>query len=114
MTETPDLDQHPIVTKLRAWKPEAIAETLFFRGETTLIVPREWLRRVADYLASEPDLVADEPDVEADEPAAVADVPADDPVPASVSSPRPESPTTVLVSSIQMGQQPARVVARDE
>jgi hypothetical protein len=56
VTETPDLDQHPIVTKLRAWKPEAIAEALFFRGETTLVVPREWLRRVADYLASEPDL----------------------------------------------------------
>jgi len=56
VTETPDLDQHPIVKKLRAWEPEAIAETLSFRGETTLVVPREWLRRVAEFLASEPDL----------------------------------------------------------
>jgi NADH-quinone oxidoreductase subunit C len=56
VTETPDLDQNPIVAKLRAWEPEAIAEALFFRGETTLVVPRERLRRVAEYLASEPDL----------------------------------------------------------
>jgi NADH-quinone oxidoreductase subunit C len=56
VTETPDLDQHPIVTKLRAWEPEAIAEAVYFRGETTLVVPREWLVRVAKYLATGPDL----------------------------------------------------------
>jgi NADH-quinone oxidoreductase subunit C len=56
VTETDDLDQHPIVKKCRAWEPEAIAETLRFRGETTLVVARERLRRVAEFLASEPDL----------------------------------------------------------
>jgi NADH-quinone oxidoreductase subunit C len=55
VTETPDLDQNPIVTKLRAWDAEAIAEALYFRGETTVVVPRARLLRVAEYLAAQPD-----------------------------------------------------------
>jgi NADH-quinone oxidoreductase subunit C len=56
VTDTPDLDQNPIVSKLRAWDAGAIAETLSFRGETTVVVPRERLRGVAEFLASETDL----------------------------------------------------------
>ena len=36
VTETPDLEQNPIIAKIRAWRPEAIAELISFRGELTL------------------------------------------------------------------------------
>ena len=50
-------DNNPVVRKLREWDPRAIAEVREFRGETTVVVPREHLRRVAQYLASEPSLL---------------------------------------------------------
>ena len=45
-----------VVQKLREWDAQSVAEVIEFRGETTVIVPREYLRRAADYLASEPSL----------------------------------------------------------
>ena len=56
MTETPDLEQNPIVARIRAWRPEAIAELISFRGELTVVVPREHLRPLAEFLAREADL----------------------------------------------------------
>jgi NADH-quinone oxidoreductase subunit C len=53
VAESLDLEQNPIVTKLRAWDAQAIAEVHSFRGELTVVVPRGHLRRVADYLRSE-------------------------------------------------------------
>jgi len=50
-------DNNPVVRKLREWDARAIAEVMEFRGETTVVVPREHLRRVAQYLASEPSLL---------------------------------------------------------
>ena len=50
-------DNNPVVRKLREWDARAIAEVREFRGETTVVVPREHLRRVAQYLASEPSLL---------------------------------------------------------
>jgi NADH-quinone oxidoreductase subunit C len=44
------------VQKLREWDAQAVAEVKEFRGETTVVVPREQLRRVGEYLASEPSL----------------------------------------------------------
>ena len=49
-------DKLPVVRKLREWDAQAIAEVTQFRGEVTLVVPRERLCRVAQYLASEPAL----------------------------------------------------------
>jgi NADH-quinone oxidoreductase subunit C len=49
-------DKNPAVHKLREWDAQAVAEVIEFRGETTVVVPREHLRRAADYLASEPTL----------------------------------------------------------
>jgi NADH-quinone oxidoreductase subunit C len=49
-------DKNPVVHKLREWDAQAVAEVIDFRGETTVIVPREHLLRVAEYLASEPSL----------------------------------------------------------
>ncbi len=56
VTETADLEPNPIVSKLRERKPRAVAEVIVFRGETTIVVPREFLRDVAEYLLGEPDL----------------------------------------------------------
>ncbi len=55
MTETPDHDQNPIVRELRAWEPQAVAEICTFQGELTIVVPREHLRRAAEFLRSDPE-----------------------------------------------------------
>jgi len=44
------------VQKLRDWDPQAVAEVIEFRGETTVVVPAQALLRVAENLASEPSL----------------------------------------------------------
>jgi len=48
--------KNPVVQKLREWDAQAVADVIEFRGETTVVVPREHLRRVAEFLASEPSL----------------------------------------------------------
>ena len=42
--------------KLREWDRGAVAEVIEFRGETTVVVPRQHLLRMAEYLAAEPSL----------------------------------------------------------
>jgi NADH-quinone oxidoreductase subunit C len=42
--------------KLRAWDPEAVTQTIEFRGELTLVVPGGRLRRIMEYLQTEPSL----------------------------------------------------------
>lgn len=37
-----------VVEHLRAWNPKAVAEVIQFRGETTVVVPRELLRGAAE------------------------------------------------------------------
>lgn len=49
-------DKNPVVHKLREWDAQAVAEVIEFRGETTVVLPREHLLRAAEYLASEPSL----------------------------------------------------------
>lgn len=56
MTETPNLDLDPTVAKIRAWRPAAIVELSEFRGETTVVVPREHLRPLAEFLARDAEL----------------------------------------------------------
>ena len=56
MTETADLDPNPIVGKLRDWEPRAVAEVITFRGETTIVVPREYLKRTAERLTDDSSL----------------------------------------------------------
>jgi NADH-quinone oxidoreductase subunit C len=46
----------PVVQKLREWDAQAVAEVIEFRGEVTVVVPREHLRRAAEFLAAEPSL----------------------------------------------------------
>ena len=53
---TPEQSQSPVEQKLRAWDPQAISQTIEFRGELTLVVPAERLRRTMGYLQTEPGL----------------------------------------------------------
>lgn len=50
------MENSAIVLRLREWDGHAIAEALEFRGELTLIIPREHLVRVSEFLCAEPDL----------------------------------------------------------
>jgi NADH-quinone oxidoreductase subunit C len=53
VTETPDLEQNPIIVKIRGWRPQAIVELSAFRGELTVVVNRENLRPLAEFLRSD-------------------------------------------------------------
>jgi len=45
------------VQALRNWDPQVVAEVIDFRGETTVVVPRQHLVRVSEYLAGQPGLL---------------------------------------------------------
>ena len=53
MTDTPDLEQNPIVAKIRDWRPEAIAELISFRGELTIVIYREHIRPLCEFLRAD-------------------------------------------------------------
>lgn len=47
MTETSSQNANVVAEQLRSWNAKAVAEVLEFRGETTIVVPRELLRATA-------------------------------------------------------------------
>lgn len=49
-------EKNPTIRKLKEWDAQAVSEVIEFRGETTVVVPREHFRRAAEYLAAEPSL----------------------------------------------------------
>ena len=53
MTETPDLEQNPIIAIIRGWRPEAVAAVNSFRGELTIVIYREHLLPLAGFLNSD-------------------------------------------------------------
>ena len=48
MTESPSQKASVVAEHLRSWNSKAVAEVLQFRGETTIVVPREFLRAAAE------------------------------------------------------------------
>jgi NADH-quinone oxidoreductase subunit C len=48
--------RHAVVQKLREWNPAAVAEVAEFRGETTVVVPREHLLAAAEFLCNDAEL----------------------------------------------------------
>jgi NADH-quinone oxidoreductase subunit C len=56
VTETPDLENNHIIAKIRAWRPETIAELISFRGEITVVVRRDHLLPLAEFMRDTPDL----------------------------------------------------------
>jgi NADH-quinone oxidoreductase subunit C len=51
-----ETQEHPVVPKLRSWDPQAVAEVIDSKGETTVVVPKEHIRRAAEFLATEPSI----------------------------------------------------------
>jgi NADH-quinone oxidoreductase subunit C len=54
--ESQELDKNPVVHKLKTWNAAAVSDVSEFRGETTVVVPREHLLGAAEFLATEPSL----------------------------------------------------------
>ena len=48
VTDSTSQSANVVVEHLRAWNPRAVAEVIQFRGETTIVVPRELLRGAAE------------------------------------------------------------------
>ena len=47
MTESSSQSANVVAEHLRSWNPKAVAEVIEFRGETTIVVPRELIRAAA-------------------------------------------------------------------
>jgi NADH-quinone oxidoreductase subunit C len=56
MGEAQERPESAIVRRLREWDAAAVAEAKEFRGEWTVVVPREHLRRACEFLRSDPEL----------------------------------------------------------
>ncbi|HLZ92790.1 MAG TPA: NADH-quinone oxidoreductase subunit C [Candidatus Acidoferrum sp.] len=56
MAENGNQDTNVVVERLRKWSPNAVSEVLEFRGETTIVVPRNVLREVAERCRADKDL----------------------------------------------------------
>jgi NADH-quinone oxidoreductase subunit C len=54
--EPQELSKNPAVLKLKEWNSSAVAEVVEFRGETTVVVPRQHLLGVVELLAGDPAL----------------------------------------------------------
>ena len=51
-----EIDKISPVRKLQEWDARTVAEVIESRGETTIVIAREHLAKVAEYLATEPSL----------------------------------------------------------
>ena len=56
MADAQDIENNPTIRKLKGWDPHAIAESILFRGEMTLLIPREHLVRIAEFVRSDGEL----------------------------------------------------------
>jgi NADH-quinone oxidoreductase subunit C len=54
--DSQEISKNPVAEKLKAWDSRAVAGLMEFRGEVTLVVLREHLLPVAEYMAKEPSL----------------------------------------------------------
>jgi NADH-quinone oxidoreductase subunit C len=46
-------EKSAVVRKLKEWDPQAVTEVIEFRGETTVVIPQERLRRATEFLAAD-------------------------------------------------------------
>jgi NADH-quinone oxidoreductase subunit C len=56
VTESSSKSAHVVAECLRSWNPKSVAEVVEFRGETTIVVPREFLRSAAELCREDPKL----------------------------------------------------------
>jgi NADH-quinone oxidoreductase subunit C len=52
--EAQNLEKDSFIRKLKDWDAQAVVEVLDFRGETTVVVARENLQRMAEFLVNDP------------------------------------------------------------
>ena len=51
--DTAESQKDSFIQRLQEWDAQAVAEIIEFRGETTVVVPREHLRRAAEFLVND-------------------------------------------------------------
>jgi NADH-quinone oxidoreductase subunit C len=56
VTENTSENTNVVVAQLRAWNGKAVSEVIEFRGETTIVVPREMMLEVCAYCLQAPNL----------------------------------------------------------
>jgi NADH-quinone oxidoreductase subunit C len=56
VAENSNQNTNVVVERLRGWSPNAISEVIEFRGETTIVVPRNVLRDLAERCRADKDL----------------------------------------------------------
>ena len=56
MTQLANANANVVVEQLRAWNSQAVSQIVEYRGETTIIVPRELLRAAAKHCKENPAL----------------------------------------------------------
>ena len=56
MTQLADANASVVVEQLRSWNAKAVAQVVEYRGETTVVVPRELLRAAAQQCKEDPAL----------------------------------------------------------
>ena len=56
MAENSNQNTNVVVERLRGWSPNAISEVIEFRGETTIVVPRNVLRDLAERCRADKEL----------------------------------------------------------
>jgi NADH-quinone oxidoreductase subunit C len=56
VTQLANANANVVVEQLRAWNAQAVAQVLEYRGETTIVVPREMLRAAAEQCKDNPAL----------------------------------------------------------
>lgn len=56
MTQISNVSAGVVVEALRTWNPQAVAQVIEYRGETSIVVPRELLRATAKHLKENPAL----------------------------------------------------------
>jgi NADH-quinone oxidoreductase subunit C len=56
VAENSNQNTNVVVERLRKWSPNAISEVIEFRGETTIVVPRNVLRDIAERCRSDKEL----------------------------------------------------------
>lgn len=56
MTQLANTVANVVVERLKAWNPQAVAQVIEYRAETTIVVPRDLLRATAEQCRDNPDL----------------------------------------------------------
>ena len=56
MTQLANANASVVVERLKAWNAQAVAQVIEYRGETTIVVPRELLRAAAQQCRDNPEL----------------------------------------------------------